>query len=261
MIPKIIHQMWLAKGLDPNLPQKYQYLRESFQYWNPDFEYKLWDMKTTLNLFLHHPVLQRFVKTFETIEPWICKCDFARYAVLYAYGGLYADLDYECLRPLGSLLENRSHLFVLDLNRDINLRHRVCNGIFAVAPNSPLLLFILEEIVKRQHWRSIWHPITPVVTVLFKTGPTAMYQDTQKFFKGQIPPDFFANSCLLIPIKTTLWAFILVYVFHMKPPPSVWHSNCLGVEAYTQCHQLSGTGWWSPQTKIIPKKGIPFSRK
>ena len=38
----------------------------------------------------------------------IQRADMIRYVILYEFGGIYADLDFECLRPLAPLLRGRS---------------------------------------------------------------------------------------------------------------------------------------------------------
>lgn len=45
---------------------------------------------------------QDIYDAFNSFPLGVMRADFWRYAVLYAYGGIYADLDTKCLRPLSS---------------------------------------------------------------------------------------------------------------------------------------------------------------
>lgn len=96
-IPKIFHQMWLHKeGLDLDLPEKktYQENIEKLKELNPDFEYVWWNNSAVETLFTH-PDLVKYKDFYDKLTPHICKCDFARYALLYIYGGIYFDLDFK----------------------------------------------------------------------------------------------------------------------------------------------------------------------
>ena len=48
-----------------------------------------------------------FLPLFDNYIHGVCRADLGRYLLLQHYGGIYADLDCQCLRPLGSLLEGR----------------------------------------------------------------------------------------------------------------------------------------------------------
>ena len=65
-----------------------------------------------------------------------------RYAILYVYGGVYADADAECLRPLSSWVDKKCDLIV-GLENDIHF----CQWTIAAAPRHPFLKELLREIV------------------------------------------------------------------------------------------------------------------
>tara|TARA_B100000683_G_scaffold41731_1_gene37095 strand:+ start:4742 stop:6334 length:1593 start_codon:yes stop_codon:yes gene_type:complete len=54
---------------------------------------------------------------FEDFQNNAQKADICRYVVLYKYGGIYADIDVECLKPLDSWLSDRVRL-VIGLEND-----------------------------------------------------------------------------------------------------------------------------------------------
>lgn len=92
-IPKIIHQIWLGK----DIPEEFKKFQLSWQKFHPDWEYRLWTDKDVKNL----PMINShfFNESYNYGE----KSDIMRYEILYEYGGVYVDFDFECLRPLDIL--------------------------------------------------------------------------------------------------------------------------------------------------------------
>jgi mannosyltransferase OCH1-like enzyme len=78
---------------------------------NPSFDYVLFDDNDN-KMFIaeHFPwFLDRFMKYDKPIK----KADAIRYFYLYLHGGIYADLDFECLKPFDGLLDRYSGTGVL----------------------------------------------------------------------------------------------------------------------------------------------------
>ncbi len=48
----------------------------------------------------------------------IQKIDFAKYCIIYTYGGVYVDMDSECLKSIDGLFTGKKIYFV-DLDTDI----------------------------------------------------------------------------------------------------------------------------------------------
>jgi mannosyltransferase OCH1-like enzyme len=93
-IPKIIHQSAMA---DKTKWHKiWKRCQKSWQEKFPDFEYKMW----------HDEDLDEFMKTnypdfyqnvYLKYDINIKRFDSARYFILYHFGGMYADMDFECI--------------------------------------------------------------------------------------------------------------------------------------------------------------------
>lgn len=89
-IPKIIHQIWLGSPV----PEAY---KELMQTWI-DFHlgrgwiYKLWTDENVHEITLYN---QRY---YDETDNYGAKSDILRWELLYQQGGLYVDVDYECLR-------------------------------------------------------------------------------------------------------------------------------------------------------------------
>jgi len=100
-IPKIIHQT------APSDTSKWHPVwRECQKSWKekfPDYEYKMWTDEDLDQLI--STKYSWFYPTFKGYDLKIKRIDAARYFILYEYGGIYADMDFECLNNFEHILE------------------------------------------------------------------------------------------------------------------------------------------------------------
>lgn len=93
MISKIIHQT------APKDESKWHILWKNYQQsWIdkfPDFEYRLWNDDELENLIKSN--YRWFYDIYKQYDQNIKRIDAARYFILYEYGGIYADMDFECV--------------------------------------------------------------------------------------------------------------------------------------------------------------------
>jgi len=99
LFPKRIFQTW--KNKSP--PKKMAYWAETWRSNNPEYEYVLWDDADNRRFVADK--FPWFLATYDGYDKEIKRADAIRYMFLYTYGGIYADLDFECLKPFDSLLE------------------------------------------------------------------------------------------------------------------------------------------------------------
>lgn len=92
-IPKIIHHIWVGSPL----PQKYIAFINSWKNKHPGWTFILWDDEAIKTLKLSNR------KLYESSESFGSKSDIARLEILYQFGGLYVDTDFECLQSLEDL--------------------------------------------------------------------------------------------------------------------------------------------------------------
>ncbi|ARF09146.1 glycosyltransferase [Catovirus CTV1] len=112
-IPKIIHQIWLQG--ENNIPKDYPNYSESWKKLNPNFEYILWDQSNIENLIKKY--FPDFLSKFNNYPKLVQKVDAAKYIILYVYGGVYVDMDLECLKNIDDLLNyQKIMLLKCDLN-------------------------------------------------------------------------------------------------------------------------------------------------
>lgn len=146
VIPKIIHQIWENRnGVTPG-----KILFEFAESWkdeNPDWEYRFWDYQT-IDQFLSD-YFPQFIEKYNGFRYDVQRWDAIRYLILLKFGGVYADLDYECLEPLNWLLGNKSCCLGLEPTehcRSFNKSFIVGNAFMAVVPQHPFFKAIIHEI-------------------------------------------------------------------------------------------------------------------
>ena len=97
-MPRLIHQTWKH----PHLRWPLSACVDSFRKWNPGWEQRLWTDAECEELIGER--LPEFLPTYLAYPKGILRADIFRVAVLYIHGGVYADLDMQCLRPLDDLI-------------------------------------------------------------------------------------------------------------------------------------------------------------
>lgn len=113
-IPRIIHQIWY-QGVAA-LPAKYQRYHQSWVKHHPHWEFRIWDEHMLLeHVKQHYPW---FVDAYLALPRDIQRIDASRYLFLNTFGGVYIDMDIECLRPIDNLLTG--HELILSRGYGLN---------------------------------------------------------------------------------------------------------------------------------------------
>lgn len=131
LIPKIIHQIWLGSPL----PEQYQKLCDTWRKHHPDWEYRLW---TDADIQAFGLVNQEL---FDQSRNYGHKSDIARYEILYRYGGLYVDTDFECLRAVDDL-----HYRYAFYTCVLPCTTETANGVIGSVPGHPILKACIESV-------------------------------------------------------------------------------------------------------------------
>ncbi|PRP85922.1 hypothetical protein PROFUN_06044 [Planoprotostelium fungivorum] len=100
VIPRIVHQSWK----DSNPPSKFALWSKTWRVQNPGWVWVLWTDAD--NEQLCKRFFPWFYDTFQGFSGNIYRADLARHMYMYRYGGVYADLDSENVRPLDILYED-----------------------------------------------------------------------------------------------------------------------------------------------------------
>lgn len=97
MIPKVIHYCWF--GRNP-LPKDAVKCIESWKKHLPDYEIKEWN-EDNFDIDICSYVRQAYdAKKYAFVS------DYARFYILYQYGGIYFDTDVEVIKPLDTIIAN-----------------------------------------------------------------------------------------------------------------------------------------------------------
>jgi mannosyltransferase OCH1-like enzyme/glycosyltransferase involved in cell wall biosynthesis len=148
-IPTLIHQTWK----DADVPQKWQKWIDSWRLHHPGWGYRLWtDADNRAFLQEHYPW---FLPVYDGYPEAIMRADAIRYFLLDHFGGLYVDMDFECLKPVDTLLDGRdlvlgcepeAHTRLL-LARQRGLRRIVGNAFIASRPGHPFWAHVHRQLV------------------------------------------------------------------------------------------------------------------
>jgi mannosyltransferase OCH1-like enzyme len=140
-IPKMIHQIWI--GPDP-LPDFYKILANTWRNAHPDWQYILWQNEDIKNFGIKN--IEAFYATKSMSE----RANILRLEILERFGGVYIDIDSECLKPLDSLHINFHFYAGICPN---NANAVIANGIIGATAYHPIIVAAVKKIAKNS-WRS-----------------------------------------------------------------------------------------------------------
>jgi mannosyltransferase OCH1-like enzyme len=134
---------------------------------HPGWEYRLWtDAENRKFIKCFFP---DFLVRYDSYPFHIQRVDAVRYFVLYSFGGLYVDLDFECLQPFDQLLADHECLLGLEPEEHCRIHNReqiIGNALMAAVPMHPLLGEVIRELVEYESVREDRNTV-----ILETTGP------------------------------------------------------------------------------------------
>lgn len=182
---RVIHQIWglCARDAGKEPPLNLRKCSESWQ-GHPGFEYRRWDRPSIESLLDSTP----WRETFDQLPHWVEQCDFARYVIVYIFGGIYADMDTICKTvPVAKKSEllvgieasvSRQDKHVYGLARE----YQLCQWTFAADAKHPALLAVILAIVYRSSKMCITDTTTS--TIMNTTGPGIFTDAIVDYMKG-----------------------------------------------------------------------------
>jgi len=165
-------QLWQTSG-SRQLRGRAQQLRHSWQRLNPNLNATLMD-DAEAEAFIRSFFGRHTHAVYAAYPLNVMRADFWRYAVLYAYGGVYADIDTECRQPIKQWFPPRTKrdedpAFVIDaptwqaagplqysnltwedcsLVAGLENDAHICQWIIAAAPGHPILQAALQSALR-----------------------------------------------------------------------------------------------------------------
>mmetsp|Transcript_41089 Transcript_41089/g.66081 ORF Transcript_41089/g.66081 Transcript_41089/m.66081 type:complete len:504 (-) Transcript_41089:342-1853(-) len=171
-IPDIVHQSWKSRSMIPDFAMDWI---SSWPRLNPSIKYIFWDDKD--NDVLISKRFPMFLPAYRMMKP-VEKADFARYVYLYEFGGVYADMDSECVQSVDKLSKRYAFIGQEPLFHALLLEHRenqfASNALMGSRPKHPFWLFMLTGIAVGD---GSGDPVT-------KTGPRRISMMHDNFFKN-----------------------------------------------------------------------------
>lgn len=145
MKTKKIHSTWKTADTS-RFPAHWQ---QSWKDLNPSWEYCFWT-DDDIEAFVKEEYPD-FYETWIDYDKPIKRPDTWRYLALQRIGGIYVDMDFACLKPIDSLLENVGSKFAIGREGDPNAPHTFGNSLMACDPNPSFLEGITEAFRKKRH--------------------------------------------------------------------------------------------------------------
>ncbi|OWF49825.1 mannosyl phosphorylinositol ceramide synthase CSH1-like [Mizuhopecten yessoensis] len=174
-IPKIIHQTWK----NTEIPSKFITWIKTWKANHPDWEYFLWTDESAHALIKDkYPFL---LSTFDNYSEGIRKADALRYVILYEFGGVYADMDLESLKPIDPMAKKFSCFISQEPYEhpilDANFEHLVINALIGCQARHPFMKKLMDNLPAFRH---MWN-------VLDSTGPHFVTLIYNEYMKSNIP--------------------------------------------------------------------------
>ena len=196
-IPKILHQIWW-QGLDDliakskivygsDMYNEPDWRRTNFLKWSktwkhhhPSWHYRLWDEAKIVQMIKKH--FPDFLETFTSLDAVIKKIDFSRYLIMFLYGGVYVDMDFEAFRPIDPLIFSTQGLdieegFINDyegpsvlLSEEGAVKTINC-AVLASTPRHPFFWLTIHEVIRRE---DEYKDKPLMLDVLHSTGPVML---------------------------------------------------------------------------------------
>jgi mannosyltransferase OCH1-like enzyme len=179
-IPKIIHHIWIGSPL----PEKYKKLRQSWKNKHPDWVHMLWDEQSLLALDLENRT------SFLCAQNYGEKSDIARYELLYIFGGLYVDTDYECLKQF-DILHHTCDFFAGTFSAGC----RVNNALIGSIPKHPIIRTCIDYIKTDEHSPRIYDRSE----IIRRTGPKMFTDMVLRAFPASHTVDILFPIAYLAP--------------------------------------------------------------
>ncbi len=142
MTPKIIHYCWF--GGNP-LPDSAKACIASWRKILPDYEIKEWNES---NFDVH---ANAYVEEAYRLRKYAFVSDYARFWVLYKYGGIYFDIDVEVLKPLDDIVARGPFMGQEDMS-GTDIGFMVASGLgMGSCAGQPLLKKVIDSYNKMHY--------------------------------------------------------------------------------------------------------------
>lgn len=210
--PKKIWQTWKTDPL--HFEERDSSTARSWLQKNPDFRYEVLTDNNDLGYVEQHFGPGGFdrpdiVEMYRNINATIIKADLLRYMVMYAEGGVYADIDVEALKPVSRFIPDHRYaeedidmVIGVEIDQPQFKDHPIlgkksqsfCQWTFMARPGVPVMMRLIENIMgwldglARQQGVPISEVVLDFDQVISGTGPSAFTAAIIKEMNDNRPP-------------------------------------------------------------------------
>lgn len=202
LIPHIIHQIWIQG--EAEIPAKFKDNIKKIKQTNPDYQYKLWDEIAIIQL-VHQNKL--WLETYYKLQYLHQKVDFAKYVILYKYGGIYLDIDSYTSKSLTSLLDDFYNYDTIVSSMNLNSveayftvgkKIMLNNGVIITKINSKVMENLINDVSKSTNDCSFYN--SKYACIMMTTGPQIFTKSLLKSSSTpnlvKILPYYYLEPCL-----------------------------------------------------------------
>jgi len=150
---KIIHQIWIGKYRMPSREKK---LALQIKEKHPDWQYMFWDDEAVSKLNMPPNVENAYRFWSNEHGKWsspdyVAQSDILRFFLVYNFGGVYLDVDFEFRQVFDSLELEKYDSFICYHDTDAKVE-TFPNGIFGGTRGNKLFTTIVESIESNKHY-------------------------------------------------------------------------------------------------------------
>ena len=219
-IPKICHYIFEPLKYT-ELPESWKNNYEQCKDHNPDYSFKIWNLKDVENLISHK--YKEYLPLFLNLPYKISQIDYARFFILHHEGGIYLDFDNVVNGSLDLLIRNVDALFVHGINNLVN------NSTMATIPNNKLFENFMKNTA--EFTKKIENSLTFQEEVLNISGPGMISTVLSSDILSKCHEDY-RNLSKFIPTDINRVRFLPIY--------------------YTQCSSnLTNSNLRNPLNKLL----------
>lgn len=174
LIPKIAHQIWFQDKNKIN-KEPYQTCHKTCLTKLKLFNWKhiIWDDKSIRKLITtYYP---QYLSLYNYFDIMVQKIDLAKYIIIYHYGGVYIDMDMDCVKDLTNLINPIDELIFSKVYA-LNI---LSSGVFLSKPKHPFWLELLSIIDKYKNKNKIFYLLNSIY-VLSTTGNFILHYTLHK---------------------------------------------------------------------------------
>ena len=194
-IPKIIHQIQIGDVNKPFSGKVLEWMNRTKAV-NKDYEHRLWSSKQELEAFVAEKYPNILV-AYKMLPFDIQRVDLARLLILHEFGGVYVDIDVECLRPFEPLIQNQKVCFSLEPDEHAqdfeNYPYMIGTFFIAAEPKNEFIKYLIDGILGGIFENHSTHFPTQIMKSMGPAKITELHRKAQSNFAISLIPSKFLS--------------------------------------------------------------------